>query len=115
ELVARVERTADRTDALTAARAVSLALFRELFGGEGLAAGRLGGVAGGARGRTDGAGGGGGGRGGGGAGGGGRRRGGPGGGGARRRWAGCASTWAGWRRWRRSMAERWSRRSARGD
>ncbi len=41
ELVVRVERTADRQDALTAARAVSLALFRELFGGEVLTAGQL--------------------------------------------------------------------------
>jgi eukaryotic-like serine/threonine-protein kinase len=41
ELVARLERTADRDDALTAARAASLALFRELFPGEVLSAGRL--------------------------------------------------------------------------
>jgi class 3 adenylate cyclase len=40
-LVARVERTANREDALTAARASSLALFRELFPGEVLAPGRL--------------------------------------------------------------------------
>jgi class 3 adenylate cyclase len=41
ELVVRVERTADRDDALTAARASSLALFRELFPGEILSPGRL--------------------------------------------------------------------------
>jgi serine/threonine protein kinase/class 3 adenylate cyclase len=41
ELVVRVERTASRGDALTAARAMSLALFRELFPGELLAPGRL--------------------------------------------------------------------------
>src|SRR5262249_3241743 len=41
ELVVRLERTADRDDALTAARAASLALFRELFPGEVLSAGRL--------------------------------------------------------------------------
>ena len=37
ELVIRVERTATRNDALTAARATSMALFRELFPGEVLA------------------------------------------------------------------------------
>src|SRR5262245_44264579 len=41
ELVVRLERTADRDDALTAARAASLALFRELFPGEVLSAGQL--------------------------------------------------------------------------
>ncbi len=41
ELVVRVERTASRNDALTAARASSLALFRELFPGEILSAGQL--------------------------------------------------------------------------
>jgi class 3 adenylate cyclase len=41
ELVVRLERTASRGDALTAARAASLALFRELFPGEVLAPGRL--------------------------------------------------------------------------
>ncbi len=41
ELVIRVERTASRSDALTAARAASLALFRELFPGEVLAPGQL--------------------------------------------------------------------------
>lgn len=41
ELVVRVERTASRGDALTAARAASLALFRELFPDEVLAPGRL--------------------------------------------------------------------------
>ena len=41
ELVVRVERTALRTDALTAARAGSLALFRELFPGEVLSPGQL--------------------------------------------------------------------------
>src|SRR5262249_5611030 len=41
ELVVRVERRASRGDALTAARAASLALFRELFPGEILAPGRL--------------------------------------------------------------------------
>ncbi|HZW30138.1 MAG TPA: protein kinase, partial [Isosphaeraceae bacterium] len=41
ELVIRVERTASRSDALTAARAASLALFRELFPGEILAPGQL--------------------------------------------------------------------------
>jgi class 3 adenylate cyclase len=41
ELVVRVERTASRGDALTAARAASLALFRELFPGEVLAPGQL--------------------------------------------------------------------------
>src|SRR5262249_54109278 len=41
ELIARVERTAARDDALTAARASSLALFRELFPGEVLSPGQL--------------------------------------------------------------------------
>ncbi len=41
ELLIRVERTAPRIDALTAARAASLPLFRELFPGEVLAPGRL--------------------------------------------------------------------------
>ncbi len=41
ELVLRVERRADRTDALTAARASTSALFRDLFPGEVLQAGRL--------------------------------------------------------------------------
>jgi serine/threonine protein kinase/class 3 adenylate cyclase len=41
ELVARVERTAPRDDALTAARASALALFRELFPGEVLSPGQL--------------------------------------------------------------------------
>jgi serine/threonine protein kinase/class 3 adenylate cyclase len=41
ELVVRVERTAPRTDALTAARASSLALFRELFPDEVLSPGQL--------------------------------------------------------------------------
>jgi class 3 adenylate cyclase len=41
ELVVRIERTAARTDALTAARAASHALFRELFPGEILTPGRL--------------------------------------------------------------------------
>jgi serine/threonine protein kinase/class 3 adenylate cyclase len=41
ELLVRVERTASRIDALTAARAASLALFRELFPGEILAPGHL--------------------------------------------------------------------------
>jgi serine/threonine protein kinase/class 3 adenylate cyclase len=41
ELLVRVERTAARTDALTAARASSLALFRELFPGEALSPGQL--------------------------------------------------------------------------
>jgi len=41
ELVARVERTAARDDALTAARAASLALFRELFPTEVLSPGHL--------------------------------------------------------------------------
>jgi serine/threonine protein kinase/class 3 adenylate cyclase len=41
ELLVRVERTAVRKDALTAARAASLALFRELFPGEVLSPGRL--------------------------------------------------------------------------
>jgi class 3 adenylate cyclase len=41
EIVVRIERTALRTDALTAARAGSLALFRELFPGEVLSPGQL--------------------------------------------------------------------------
>ncbi len=41
ELVVRIERTALRTDALTASRAGSLALFRELFPGEVLSPGQL--------------------------------------------------------------------------
>ena len=41
ELVVRVERSAGRDDALTAARASTLALFRELFPGEVLQAGQL--------------------------------------------------------------------------
>jgi serine/threonine protein kinase/class 3 adenylate cyclase len=41
ELVVRVERTASRADALTAARASSLALFRDLFPGEVLSLGQL--------------------------------------------------------------------------
>ncbi len=41
ELLVRVERTASRSDALTAARAASSALFRELFPGELLAPGQL--------------------------------------------------------------------------
>ncbi|CAN5896412.1 hypothetical protein BH23PLA1_BH23PLA1_08130 [soil metagenome] len=41
ELVARVERTASRDDALTAARASSLALFRDLFPEEVMAPGQL--------------------------------------------------------------------------
>jgi serine/threonine protein kinase/class 3 adenylate cyclase len=41
ELIVRVERTAPREDALTAARASALALFRELFPNEILAPGRL--------------------------------------------------------------------------
>ena len=41
ELLARVERTAPRDDALTAARASTLALFRELFPGEVLSPGQL--------------------------------------------------------------------------
>ena len=41
ELVVRVERTAPRDDALTAARASSLAVFRELFPAEVLAPGQL--------------------------------------------------------------------------
>ncbi len=41
ELVVRLERTAVRDDAVTAARAASLALFRELFPGEMLSPGRL--------------------------------------------------------------------------
>src|SRR5262249_2857786 len=41
ELLVRVERTASRSDALTAARASALALFRELFPGEVLSPGQL--------------------------------------------------------------------------
>jgi serine/threonine protein kinase/class 3 adenylate cyclase len=41
ELVVRVERAAPRADALTAARAATLALFRELFPGEVLAPGQM--------------------------------------------------------------------------
>lgn len=41
ELVVRIERTAPRADALTAARASTLALFRELFPGEILSPGQL--------------------------------------------------------------------------
>jgi class 3 adenylate cyclase len=41
EVLVRVERTAPRDDALTAARAASLALFRELFPGEVLSPGQL--------------------------------------------------------------------------
>ncbi len=41
EVLVRVERTAPRDDALTAARASSLALFRELFPGETLSPGQL--------------------------------------------------------------------------
>jgi class 3 adenylate cyclase len=41
ELLVRIERTASRSDALTAARASSLALFRELFPSEVLTAGQL--------------------------------------------------------------------------
>ena len=41
EVLVRVERTADRGDALTAARALAMRTFRELFPGERLAAGRL--------------------------------------------------------------------------
>jgi serine/threonine protein kinase/class 3 adenylate cyclase len=41
ELLARLERAAPRADALTAARASTLALFRELFPGEVLAPGQL--------------------------------------------------------------------------
>jgi serine/threonine protein kinase/class 3 adenylate cyclase len=41
ELVVRIERTATRTDALTAARATSMSLFRELFPNEVLAPGQL--------------------------------------------------------------------------
>lgn len=41
EVVVRVERTAPRGDALTAARASTLALFRELFPGEALSPGQL--------------------------------------------------------------------------
>jgi serine/threonine protein kinase/class 3 adenylate cyclase len=44
ELVVRVERTAPRTNALTAARAASLPLFRELFPNETLAPGQLVGI-----------------------------------------------------------------------
>jgi serine/threonine protein kinase/class 3 adenylate cyclase len=45
ELLVRVERTAPRDDALTAARATSLALFRELFPAEVLAPGQLASIA----------------------------------------------------------------------
>ncbi|MBW3540416.1 MAG: protein kinase [Planctomycetes bacterium] len=45
ELLVRVERTADRVDAVTAARAAATPLFRELFPDECLAPGRLIGVA----------------------------------------------------------------------
>jgi class 3 adenylate cyclase len=45
ELVVRVERAASRDDALTAARASSLALFRELFAAEVLSPGQLASVA----------------------------------------------------------------------
>jgi class 3 adenylate cyclase len=41
EIVARVERTVSRSDALTAVRASTSALFRELFPGEALSPGRL--------------------------------------------------------------------------
>src|SRR5207247_7535535 len=41
EVLVRVERTASRADALTAARASSLALFRELFPGQALSPGQL--------------------------------------------------------------------------
>ncbi len=41
EILIRIERTAPRNDALTAARAASLPLFRELFPGEVLAPGQL--------------------------------------------------------------------------
>ncbi len=41
EILVRVERSASRNDALTAARAAALPLFRELFPGEVLAPGRL--------------------------------------------------------------------------
>ena len=41
ELVVRLERAAPRDDALTAARAAALALFRELFPGEVLSPGQL--------------------------------------------------------------------------
>ena len=41
ELLVRIERVAPREDALTAARASSLALFRELFPGEVLSPGQL--------------------------------------------------------------------------
>jgi eukaryotic-like serine/threonine-protein kinase len=41
EVVVRVERTASRADALTAVRASTLALFRELFPGDALSPGRL--------------------------------------------------------------------------
>ena len=41
EILIRIERTATRNDALTAARVASLALFRELFPGEILAPGQL--------------------------------------------------------------------------
>jgi serine/threonine protein kinase/class 3 adenylate cyclase len=45
EVVVRVERTASRADALTAVRASTLSLFRELFPGEALSPGRLASVA----------------------------------------------------------------------
>jgi serine/threonine protein kinase/class 3 adenylate cyclase len=45
ELVVRIERTVPRADALTAARASALALFRELFPGEVLSPGQLASVA----------------------------------------------------------------------
>ncbi|MBY0527561.1 MAG: protein kinase [Gemmataceae bacterium] len=41
EMILRVERTASRDDALTAARATALALFRELFPGEVLSPGQM--------------------------------------------------------------------------
>src|SRR5205814_6291314 len=41
ELLVRIERSAPRTDALTAARAAALPLFRELFPAETLAPGQL--------------------------------------------------------------------------
>jgi len=44
EVVVRIERTASRADALTAVRASTLSLFRELFPGEALSPGRLAGV-----------------------------------------------------------------------
>ncbi|HVS39057.1 MAG TPA: protein kinase [Gemmataceae bacterium] len=45
EVVVRVERTAPRADALTAARASTLALFRELFPDQALSPGKLAGMA----------------------------------------------------------------------